>query len=100
MGDQNITSWIRWHTTILPYISHNCREESPWTGELSRFFWEENRDEIMSIYLEGMKHKNQPFQRPHQYFAEIEATYPRKKNETNKQYLKRFNLLADWEVDK
>lgn len=120
-GDVNINSWIRWRTSILKYMPISVRSDNPWTDETAQLFWEENKNDIMAVYLELQRQDKDPFQRPDEYLAELEAAHPRRKTgveksysprrpdgsieelsepvyENNKRYLKRLNLLQEWET--
>lgn len=116
---QDIQSWVRYRTTVLRYVQ--CIK-SPWTDEEALSFWTANRGEIMREYLDTMRKKGQPFQRPQEYFDELEAKHPRRRTgwdewyepqtaagpgklrkdpvfETNEEYLRRLGLLESWEID-
>lgn len=118
-GANDIQSWLRWHTTILLFVSPTGRMKSPWTGESSLAFWRKHRKIIMAAYLEQNREKNRPFQRPDIFFGELEEKHPRRKTGTHKwigpvrsdggdrtriddvfetdyQYLKRLGLLEPW----
>lgn len=121
-GDNDIQSWLRWHTTILLFVSPIGRMKSPWTGESSLAFWRKHRKIIIAAYLEQNREKNRPFQRPDIFFGELEEKHPRRKTgtikwigpvrsdggdrtriddifETDYQYLKRLGLLEPWEKE-
>ena len=115
---QDIQSWVRYRTTVLRYVQ--CIK-SPWTDEEALSFWTANRGEIMREYLDTMREKGQPFQRPQEYFDELEAKHPRKRTGwdewyepqtaagpgklrkdpvfENEEYLRRLGLLESWEID-
>ena len=120
-GPSDVSSWLRWETGIVRYLSDLCKPPCPWTPESSTAFWSKYKDEILSVYLEQNRQKGCPGLRPDIYFAELAEENPRQiiikkrfgpmspsgeipvlydeDSETDFDYLKRLGLLEPWEME-
>jgi hypothetical protein len=95
---------------------------SNWTDDEAAAFWEANKKEIMTLFMQRAEAEGRPGKRPDDYMHELAETRPRlitreteyygpwhngppKKPtmcpvyETDYEYLKRLGLLVAWELE-